>query len=161
MGYTHYWKQYRSFDDREWSEITKFVGRLCRSKEGKAILGTSGQEDKLLIDTLEIIFNGKRKFNQDCETFLLSKIKPLPKWENNHEQKGNFSFQFCKTRGLPYDKFVTAVLIIANNIAPKALVITSDGCTEDWRDGLDMAHQFMIGLSLPTSLETKSNYKTA
>jgi hypothetical protein len=40
MGYTHYWEQYRSFDDREWSEITKYAKRICMSKEGKAILGT-------------------------------------------------------------------------------------------------------------------------
>jgi len=159
MGYTHYWKQYRNFDDREWSEITKFVGRLCRSKEGKTILGTTGQEDKLLIDDSEIIFNGKRKFNKDCETFLLSKIKPLPREE--YEKKNGYSFQFCKTNEMPYDKFVTAALIIANNIAPKALVITSDGFREDWRDGLDLAHQYMIGLSLPNSLKTKSDYKIA
>ena len=160
MGYTHYWEQYRSFDDREWSEITKYAKRICMSKEGKAILGIEQkQSDRLLIDDLEIIFNGKAKFNQDHETFLLSKNKPQqPDWNKDAIAKG-YTFQFCKTNGKPYDKFVTAILIIADNIAPGAIVVKSDGDAGDWQDGLDMGHQYMIGLKKPKDIAPRTESK--
>ena len=160
MGYTHYWEQYRSFDDREWSEITKYAKRICMSKEGKAILGTEKkQPDRLLIDDLEIIFNVKAKFDQYHETFLLSKNKPKqPDWNKDAIAKG-YTFQFCKTARKPYDKFVTAILIIADNIASGAIVITSDGDTGDWQDGLDIGHQYMIGLKKPKDIAPRTESK--
>jgi hypothetical protein len=97
MGYTHYWEQYRSFDDREWSEITKYAKRICMSKEGKAILGIEQkQSDRLLIDDLEIIFNGKSKFDQDCETFLLSKNKPNSQIGIRMQLQKDIHFNFVK-----------------------------------------------------------------
>jgi hypothetical protein len=114
------------------------------------------QSDRLLIDDLEIIFNGKAKFDQDCETFLLSKNKPKqPDWNKDAIAKG-YTFQFCKTNGKPYDKFVTAILIIANNIAPGAIVVKSDGDDGDWQDGLDMGHQYMIGLKRPKDIALRA-----
>jgi hypothetical protein len=130
------------------------------SKEGKAILGTEQkQPDRLLIDDLEIIFNGKAKFDQDHETFLLSKNKPKqPDWNKDAIAKG-YTFQFCKTARKPYDKFVTAILIIADNIAPGAIVITSDGDAGDWQDGLDIGHQYMIGLKKPKDIAPRTESK--
>jgi hypothetical protein len=160
MGYTHYWDQYRSFDDREWSEITKYAKRICMSKEGKAILGTEKkQSDRLLIDNLEIIFNGKSKLDQDHETFILSKNKPQqPDWNKDAIAKG-YTFQFCKTSRKPYDKFVTAILIIAYNIARGAIVVKSDGDAGDWQDGRDMGHQYMIGLRIPKDIAPRTETK--
>ena len=160
MGYTHYWDQYRSFDDREWSEITKYAKRICMSKEGKAILGIERkQSDRLLIDDLEIIFNGKSKLDQDHETFILSKNKPQqPDWNKDAIAKG-YTFQFCKTSCKPYDKFVTAILIIAYNIARGAIVVKSDGDAGDWQDGRDMGHQYMIGLRIPKDIAPRTETK--
>jgi hypothetical protein len=160
MGYTHYWRQYRSFDDREWSDIIKYAKRICMSKEGKAVLGTEKkQADRLLIDDLEIIFNGKAKFDQNHETFLLSKHPPKPTQWGKEIVKDGYSLQCCKTNRKPYDKFVTAILIIADNIAPGAIVITSDGDTGDWQDGLDMGHQYMIGLKKPKDIAPRTESK--
>jgi hypothetical protein len=68
-------------------------------------------------------------------------------------------FNFVKTNAKPYDKFVTTILIIADNIAPGAIVVKSDGDDGDWQDGLDMGHQYMIGLKKPKDIAPRTESK--
>jgi hypothetical protein len=104
MGYTHYWEQYRSFDDREWSEITKYAKRICMSKEGKAILGIEQkQSDRLLIDDLEIIFNGKAKFDQDTRRSYFLKI--------NHSSQTGIRMQLQKDIHFNFVKLMASLMI--------------------------------------------------
>jgi hypothetical protein len=88
-------------------------------------------------------------------SYFLKINRQQPDWNKDAIAKG-YTFQFCKTNGKPYDKFVTAILIIANNIAPGAIVVKSDGDDGDWQDGLDMGHQYMIGLKRPKDIALRA-----
>jgi hypothetical protein len=90
--------------------------------------------------------------------YFLKINRQQPDWNKDAIAKG-YTFQFCKTNGKPYDKFVTAILIIADNIAPGAIVVKSDGDAGDWQDGLDMGHQYMIGLKKPKDIAPRTESK--
>ena len=55
------------------------------------------------IETDEIIINGKT----NCETFVLNRTVPIVK---NYEGQ-DLTFNFCKTRRLPYDIYVWHLLV--------------------------------------------------
>lgn len=49
-------------------------------------------------------------------------------------------FGFCKTAQKPYDKYVTAVLILAKYHFGSDFVISSDGDAIDWHEGRDIVN---------------------
>jgi len=63
-----------------------------------------------------------------CETFRLDRWHHPETWEP--KERGGY-FSFCKTRRLPYDLLVCAVLILLKHHFPKSEV-SSDGDYSDW-----------------------------
>ena len=124
MGYTVYYSQKRPFTNLEWQRITDNVrdmfNRLKQVKGGRG-------DGRPLIDNTDIIFNGDRSKEEDHETFQL--------------MKAGDGFQFCKTARKPYDRYVKAVLVLANFWAPGALEVTCDGDSEPdcWTEGVRIA----------------------
>jgi hypothetical protein len=142
MGYTHYFDQVRSFTDDEWSKITERAKDIL-SQEKNIINHDPKSDQKLTIDDEVIRFNGIG--DESHETFYLPKDKPeedeyLIDGKTVQELHPGPYFHFCKTAGKDYDKYVTAILIIANGISKDALKVESDGDADLWMDGLDIAN---------------------
>ena len=134
MGYTHYWYQKKDFDAKQWEQITNVALELCNSMEGRKTLGIEKkQSDYVRINNQSVSFNGKQKYNLDHETFCLERHVHFDQYD---DPKGEGAFNFCKTAQKPYDKFVTAMLIAVNTLAPDVMSkITSDGWDDDWQEG--------------------------
>lgn len=114
MGYTHYWRDQRSFTEAEWKDIVLATNNICdRAKAAKIILcdGLGRKGTSPIINNKEISLNGKE--NLSHETFCLTKNK--------------CDFNFCKTAQKPYDAVVVSILFAVSKIAPDALRISSDG----------------------------------
>ena len=108
MGYTNYWYQYRDFTDSEWVEIVDYFNTLMQKEEYRKLvdLGAVNKNDpfqQAKYEDNEIFVNGGE--GGSCETFVLNKHEPKPRYERDKTY-----FNFCKTRGLPYDKVVWKML---------------------------------------------------
>jgi hypothetical protein len=124
MAYTVYWKQNRPFTTDEWEQISESVFNMFnRLKQVKGGNGTG----RPINDNSDIIFNGDASKGEDHETFQLNKY--------------GTGFNFCKTARKPYDRYVKAVLVIANFYAKGALDVTCDGDSEPdcWTEGVRIA----------------------
>lgn len=163
MGYTHYFRQARNLTNDEWQAlkervsfafinlpktIDKSVSDYYADKPliiadgyGEQRFGLPSQifidrelaePSQLLIDkvnskfTEAIFFNGYSVGDEDfChDSFALLK--------GGHSGKG-LEFHCCKTARKPYDFFVMSVLLLVNDVAPGAYVITSDGNSTEWQ----------------------------
>jgi hypothetical protein len=80
-------------------------------------------------DDAMIRFNGVD--DDGHETFVLMRSDvPASYLENKNEV-----FGFCKTARKPYDKYVTAVLLLAKLYLQDEIRISSDGDIADWKEG--------------------------
>ena len=151
MGYTHYWYQKKSFTNEQWSKIQDYAEKLIFSMEGRKTLGhEKKQNDHVRVSERNIVFNGKRKYDLDHETFCLEKDMHLDQYDD--PKKG--AFNFCKTAHKPYDKFVTAVLMMANAIAPDVLTVKSDGWRDEWTEGQKLLARWLIA-DIPEMIEPR------
>ena len=147
MGYTHYFDQVRSFTDNEWSSLT-YHAKDILFREKNIIDHDPKSDQKLTIDDEVIRFNGIG--DESHETFYLPKEKPeedqyLIDGKTVQELHPGPYFHFCKTAGKDYDKYVTAILIIADCISKDALKVESDGDADLWQDGLEIANVGYVG----------------
>ena len=169
MGYTNYWYQYRDFTDSEWVEIVDYFNTLMQKEEYRKLvdLGAVNVKDpfqKTQYEDEEIYFHGCE--GGTCESFVLNKHEPKPRYEGDKTY-----FNFCKTRGLPYDKVVWKLLkfiklivldptkadFIISNDNGDEIVSISDTVTLDTRlgrDNFDRAYEW-------TTTPQKSRYDVA
>ena len=147
MGYTVFFEQSRAFTMQEWGDIrAACIPMFNRLKQIKGPSGIGRPE----ISNTGICFNGDASKGEDHETFII-------------EREGN-GFQFCKTARKPYDRFVKAVLVIANYYAPGALKVSCDGDDEPdcWTEGVSTATIYANGVpgrSPCSPLELKEPFK--
>jgi hypothetical protein len=93
MGYTQYW-DHRGFTDEEWRKLVTFTRNLISNTTVPIVNGSGDEGTSPEINDCRIFFNGEG--DESCETFNLTKAAQ--------------DFEFCKTRGHPYDKVVVAVM---------------------------------------------------
>jgi len=99
MGYTNYWKQPTDFTVDEW----------CAVKNEAEYLKNIGNNFNVGIYKDEIIINGN---NEGCESFDLNcKAKTKPDYEGQ-----DITFNYCKTKELPYDLAVWHLLTFCQMI---------------------------------------------
>lgn len=55
----------------------------------------------------------------------------------------NNPFNFCKTNQKPYDKVVTACLIVLSFYMEDLVQISSSGNVDDWQEGLELARSVL------------------
>lgn len=135
MGYTQYWKTPKALSEKAWAEFTKDVKKVFVGSKG--IIQKEDDDKSLPVVNSEMVrFNGIEEDGH--ETFLFSKEAS--------------SFSFCKTARKPYDKYVTACLILAKLHFGNAVEISSDGVHEDWIEGhlliqekTDLVIEFLLG----------------
>ena len=99
MGYTNYWKQPTDFTVDEW----------CAVKNEAEYLKNIGNNFNVGIYKDEIIINGN---NEGCESFDLNRFaKTKPDYEGQ-----DITFNYCKTKKLPYDLAVWHLLTFCQMI---------------------------------------------
>ena len=99
MGYTNYWKQPTDFTVDEW----------CAVKNEAEYLKNIGNNFNVGIYKDEIIINGN---NEGCESFDLNRLaKTKPDYEGQ-----DITFNYCKTKELPYDLAVWHLLTFCQMI---------------------------------------------
>ncbi len=132
MGYTNYWYQYRDFTDSEWMEIVDYFNTLMEKEEYRKLvdLGAVNKNDpfqQAKYEDNEIFVNGGE--GGSCETFVLNKYERKPMYEGDKTY-----FNFCKTRGLPYDKIVWKMLkfikLVALDPTSADFIISNDNGDE-------------------------------
>jgi hypothetical protein len=114
MGYTHYFNNIATTDE-QWNLINKDVNTILANTD--IPLEVEIREDIILINGTE---------DEQCETLVIR--KDTNRWD------------FCKTRGLPYDEIVCAVLIIYQYHMGDKVDVGSDGDLEDegWANAYEM-----------------------
>ena len=128
MGYTHYYEQKRSFTDAEWSIIVK--GWKLISKEAKIYVD---DQSELAGPRLKQYFDINGFGDDGHENFVLEKEKGF------HD----IQFSFVKTARKKYDRYVVALLLLINNVAPNAFAVKSDGYLDEWFDGMDILKNYV------------------
>lgn len=138
MGYTHYWefkpiprgkaKQVEALYQRALKDCNKVI-QAWQSRYPKGgysdhyrLSGYSAHSKEY--GGLEV--NGKGDLAH--EPFTLREH-----YRQNLESPG---WDFCKTARKPYDTVVVACLAILKHYLKGLIVVSSDGCCEDWADGL-------------------------
>ena len=101
MGYTHYW-DHKGFTDEQWRKLITFTRNLISNTKTPIVGGAGHAGSYPVTNELAITFNGEE--DDSCETFHLTKSPQ--------------DFEFCKTRQLPYDATVVAVMREAMEINP-------------------------------------------
>ncbi len=164
MGYTNYWYQYRDFTDNEWMEIVDYFNTLMEKEEYRKLVDIGSKDYFNNYEDQEIYFDGGE--GGSCETFVLNKHEPKPRYEGDKTY-----FNFCKTRGLPYDKVVWKLLkfiklivldptkadFVISNDNGDEIVSISDTVTLDTnlsRENFDHAYKW-------TTAPQKSRYEIA
>lgn len=139
MGYTHYWKtnvktqkEFPSIFEDSWQSYKRDVDTL--------FVITKSESEQYIRD-LEISDEGIF-FNGGHETFHLEKYPQLESYILTPKDK-DWSFNFCKTNRKPYDKWVTACLILAIINMGIFMKISSDGELHAWEEGLKLAKEVM------------------
>lgn len=99
MGFTRYW----SGDYSITPDLVKDVKAIIRNSN-VSIKGPVGV-DQAIITTEKIQFNGSKSLDEDYETFTLALTDE--------------DWKFCKTRRMPYDEVVTAVLLRVTHYNPE------------------------------------------
>ena len=120
MGYTHYWKTIGLLDTDKLKACIADMAKIIHADA--AILAGGDGTGKPVMDDREVVFNGREDQKGDYETFAFPGGK------------------FCKTGGMspirPYDRTITACLIVARDHFPHSvLVIRSDGTWDEWKEG--------------------------
>lgn len=126
MGYTHYFRQSRPFTAQEWEKLSLEAGRILTAASKSINLRGGDGDGQWEIDADAICFNGDAETGDDHETLLLERAPVNPPYRANDRE----TFNFCKTAQKPYDAAVTSVLFAAQQIAPDAIKLSSDGGSE-------------------------------
>ena len=142
MGYTHYWKRKVKInhDKETWNAFIQDVKKVV--KWSKVNLGDHEGENEPVINKNHIALNGKGK-NLHESFILYCKAPEQPDYRKDED----IIFEFCKTERKPYDIVVIAILLLYKYYFFFDVTITSDGDSNDWKPGADLAFH-VTGLDL-------------
>jgi len=141
MGYTHYW----DLGDFTEEDFVRFVSD-CRTivKASPVKLAGGDGKGEPSLKRGGIYFNGSEDRDEDFETFCITE----------HDE----GFAFCKTACKPYDMIVVACLCALADRLGDSVKVTSNGNSEDWKDGVEFASK-VLGrkVEIPDSIRRKEN----
>ena len=130
MGYTHYITYPNNVDEKEFIEKMRLLAKLVKESP-VPLRGGDGEGNPLTSDTC-IWFNGD---GEDAhETFAVN--WPI---ESRFPQFGKYFF--CKTARKPYDLVVVGCLGVLAEL--DGVVVESDGCAEEWEEGIEWASRVL------------------
>ena len=129
MGYTHYWRQQRSLNSKEWKSLCDEARRVIKEAEFKGIPLAGGDGTGIpVVNNKRIVLNGDARSGDDHETFFVTQTQEPPRSYQSDPNEGTFSF--CKTACKPYDAVVVTILAHMRDIDPPAFKVSSDGGDE-------------------------------
>lgn len=128
MGYTHYWSlvNWKNKPKDKWEQFVAMAAKAMLDS-GIPLADFTGAEGTTpTVSVEEVELNG---------------VGP-----NSHESfhiifANDNASDFCKTARKPYDKVVTAVLLLAKHYMPDNITLGSDGDVLDWEEGRLLAEQ--------------------
>lgn len=133
MGYTHYFRTSPSIPE---DKFVKLAVATRKFLDGETDIRSECDEDAPPIISSDLIrFNGIG--NDGHETFYLARESTPREWEKDKSTV----FNFCKTARKPYDKYVTGVLSLAQEILGKDILVSSDGGVADWQEGINLVNK--------------------
>lgn len=157
MGYTHYW-QFTMPKRGETAKIERAYKKALK-------------ECATIARTYYLANGGLSGFSAHTEPGKYGGLKINGKGDEMHEDfimrehfKQNFEdhtnplvrsgWNFCKTARKPYDIVVTACLIVLEYRLPGNFSADSDGYTDDWAEGLELAQRILKNkkLSIPKNV---------
>lgn len=110
MGFTRYWNR---TDKPITPEFIDAVNEVIEDCKKRGIVLRQGRDNPTpLVTSTEIMFNGNSEKRLGCESFFID--------------NDNTGFNFCKTKGYPYDYAVRTVLEIAEKMG-LVTNVSSDG----------------------------------
>ena len=141
MGHTQGFYQNRNFTPQEWDLVCKVSTLIFDQADQLGIQlgdvsGTPGTEPEVHFSDAEdsfIHFNGIGP--KSCESFLITINQ---EWDE-YMDKNAPPFNFCKTKELPYDLIVMAILGACSVIAPGIYTLKSDSNADEWKPALELA----------------------
>ena len=139
MGFSHYFEQLKPAEPAAWQAICDDFRKMMATALLSQPLPIQREDEdggQPLVDDTYIVFNGIG--NNGHETMVL--------------QRDGKGFQFCKTARKPYDRVVTALLILADFHSPNTWLVTSDGEPDDWQEGLELARTVRPECNLPSEI---------
>lgn len=139
MGYTHYWRTNLNYE-KQYPSIHKEIWQSYKRDVDTLFVITKRESEQYIRD-LEIS-DERIYFNGGHETFHLEKYPQRESFTTEPKYK-DWSFNFCKTNQKPYDKWVTACLILAIINMRAFMDISSDGELYHWEEGLKLAKEVM------------------
>ena len=139
MGYTHYWRTNLNLQKK--TPVIYEESWQSYKRDVDTLFVITKRESEQYIRDLEISDN-RIYFNGCWETFHLEKY-PQHELFNFDTKYKDWSFNFCKTNQKPYDKWVTACLILAIINMGIFMKISSDGDLWHWKEGLKLAKEVM------------------
>jgi hypothetical protein len=143
MVYTHYWAyqpdspQFTAIFPRLVADSRDILAHLA--DRGVQLAGPTGIGEPLLNESI-IAVNGTRP--ETGENFVLA--PGSGSGITAHTPDGTaFRTDWCQTRRQPYDLAVTAILLRASQLAPRHVVLASDGF---WQNEWDGANRLLFEL---------------
>lgn len=137
MGYTHYFYTKPELDKKQFKAFAKDVKALI-AKANVPLAFEHNETDKSPEITDEVVrFNGHGEDGH--ETFMLTRETPVASYMENKKE----AFEFCKTARKPYDKYVTACLLLAKKHFGNDIRLSSDGEVEDWVEGQEIVKEVL------------------
>lgn len=153
MGYTHYWdftppkRGETAKIEKAYQKAIKECATIARTyyKANGGLSGFSAHTEPGKYGGLKI--NGKG--DDMHEDFIMREH-----FKQNLEHHLHPGFSFCKTARKPYDIVVVACLIVLANRLPKNIRVDSDGYSDDWQDGLELAQRVLKNkkLTIPKTI---------
>ena len=132
IGYTHYWHRKPRLGKTTWSNFQADVQNLLNNADIPLTYFYKGECRKGYKATSVMInFNGWDESSH--ENLYIPRNRKADNYSQPDED-GHF-FGFCKTAHKPYDKYVTATLLLFKHHFGKDVKIASDGSAADWEAG--------------------------
>lgn len=130
MGYTHYWHTARDTPPEQLLEAGRKMLPIVREGDG-VLAGWDGSGQPDVDEDGCVRFNGREDDEEEYETFGWP-----PDLGRPHNGTGDpaWTFDFCKTEQVPYDRFVVACLLAAKSVLGSRLRLSSDGGAEAFSD---------------------------
>lgn len=152
MGYTHYFtfKPIKRGDADKVDRAFKLAIKNCAkiAKYWNTICDPHARLSGYTAHTRPGRYGGVQingKGSDACEDFFIQE-----------KYQDNVQFNFCKTRGLPYDSVVTACLAVFKHRLKEYIEVSSDGTADDWDEGVNLANTALKLVSIKNPFKPKA-----
>jgi hypothetical protein len=136
MGYTHYLERKEKLPTAKWKPFIEDAKKILDTADCPLThveqVGHSWEDAKgYRADSKVLHFNGAGEDSH--ETMHISRVYESESWERGQDEP--MKFTFCKTAYKPYDKYVTAIALLASLHFGNDVKNSSDGDQSDWEAG--------------------------